>query len=537
MSGDGELRQEGAGLVRLTGTYTYTGATIVKSGRLILAADLNPVTTLVLTSGNFDLGGRSQTVAGLSGSEGTLNFNNGTLILDQSTTTEFGGVLAGNSNSRLIKSGTGTLNLTGVSTFTGATTVNGGVLAVNGTFPSAVMVDTGGTLGGNGTIGALTVNMGGITAPGNSIGTLKVSNDIHFTPGSVYEVEINAAGSHDQLQGTGNMTITGGTVRVLAENGNYKPSTTYTVATVTGAINGKFDQATSNLAFLNPTLAYDTTNVYLQLARNSVDFSTIAQTPNQRGVAGGLQSLGTGNSLFDAVVAMDAANARAAFDATSGEIHTASILSGQEDARISREATLSRLYGASKSESGAWVQLVHNWGKHKEDGNAAKLDRKQRGVVMGVDTVTAGNWRIGAAGAITDTDVDVTARSSNGSLKNKQLLLYAGTQSKTLRVRGGLGWSQGEMDTTRHVQVGAINNTLAANYDVKGRQAFAEIAYRIPTGPATEIEPVAMLASVRVKQAALTESGGAAALSGKAHDTTSTFSVLGLRGKVNRPGF
>ncbi|MGQ5524006.1 autotransporter-associated beta strand repeat-containing protein [Chitinimonas sp. PSY-7] len=533
LSGDGELRQEGAGLVRLTGTYTYTGATIVKSGRLILAADLNPVTTLVLTSGNFDLGGRSQTVAGLSGPAGTLNLNNGTLTLLQTTDSEFGGVLAGDSTSRLIKSGTGTLNLTGTSNFTGGTTVNGGLLAVNGSLPSAVMVDTGGTVGGNGTLGGLTVNNGGITAPGNSIGVLKVSNDINFTPGSIYEVEVDAAGHNDLLQGTGKMTITGGTVRVLAANGDYKASTTYTIATVTGTVNGKFDQVTSNLAFLNPALAYDATNVYLQLNRNSVAFSTVAQTPNQRGTADGLQSLGAGNSLYDAVVAMDETNARAAFDATSGEIHTASNLAGREDARISREAALSRLYGATDSESGAWAQLVHNWGKHKDDGNAAKLDRKQKGVVVGLDTVTAGNWRIGLAGAFTDTDLDIDARSSNGTLKNKQLLLYAGSRSKTLQLRGGLGWNQGEMDSTRRVQVGAISNTLTANYDVKGRQAFAEIAYRVPIGSATEIEPVAMLASVRVKQAALTESGGAAALTGSAHATTSTLSVLGLRSKLN----
>jgi autotransporter-associated beta strand protein len=51
------------------------------------------------------------------------------------------------------------------------TTVDGGILNVNGT-AGGVTVNTGGSLGGSGTVGALTLNSGSLLNPGNSPGTL-----------------------------------------------------------------------------------------------------------------------------------------------------------------------------------------------------------------------------------------------------------------------------------------------------------------------------------------------------------------------------
>lgn len=66
----------------------------------------------------------------------------------------------------LVKSGAGRLILQGANTYRGDTLVNGGVLSVNGSLVSAVQVNAGGTLGGNGQIGGLTARSGGIVAPG-----------------------------------------------------------------------------------------------------------------------------------------------------------------------------------------------------------------------------------------------------------------------------------------------------------------------------------------------------------------------------------
>ena len=65
----------------------------------------------------------------------------------------YAGIMSGPGSMTLI--GGGVLNLTGNSTYTGATNVNAGTLLVNGSLASTVYLVNGGILGGNGVIGAL----------------------------------------------------------------------------------------------------------------------------------------------------------------------------------------------------------------------------------------------------------------------------------------------------------------------------------------------------------------------------------------------
>ncbi|WP_273876911.1 autotransporter-associated beta strand repeat-containing protein, partial [Serratia marcescens] len=56
----------------------------------------------------------------------------------------------------LTKQGIGTLVLTGNNTYSGPTLVNQGRLAINGSVTSDVSVQSGGIVGGSGTVGSLT---------------------------------------------------------------------------------------------------------------------------------------------------------------------------------------------------------------------------------------------------------------------------------------------------------------------------------------------------------------------------------------------
>jgi autotransporter-associated beta strand protein len=296
------------------------------------------------------LGTSGTTVGSIEGA-GTLRLGAKTLTVgynDLSTT--FSGRVQGNGGS-LVKVGSGTLIVSGVSnTYTGTTIVNGGLLQVDGSIAtsSLVTVNAGGAIGGTGTLASTMID-GGTLSPGNSIGTITVQGSLVLSSAAAYVVEISPAAT-DRTNVTGTATLCG-SVQVVAAAGPYAPGTSYTILSATGGVDGTFTSLTSNLGslFLAPTPSYTPTEVLLTISQ--LPFNSVAQTPNQTAVADALQAAGSG-TLGSAVLNLTTAEqARAAFDASSPASIAVSAIGRPGSPRAIRTPTSAWTHGQARRKS------------------------------------------------------------------------------------------------------------------------------------------------------------------------------------------
>jgi autotransporter-associated beta strand protein len=237
-AGNNTLSVSGNNAVTIIGAISGTGASLAKSG-----------------SGNLTLRGANTYTGGTTISAGTLSIgngsttgsiagnvaNSGTLTFSRSDALTYEGDVSGTGT--LTKAGVGTLTLTGNNTYTGATTVSAGKLVINGNVSaSSTSVSSGATLGGIGTVGPLTIQSGGIVAPGNSPGILTVNGN--YTQAGQYTAEIagtTPGSGYDQISVIGTVDVSGGSL-VTAFSGSYAKNDLLFILLNDGtdAINGTF---------------------------------------------------------------------------------------------------------------------------------------------------------------------------------------------------------------------------------------------------------------------------------------------------------
>jgi T5SS/PEP-CTERM-associated repeat protein/autotransporter-associated beta strand protein len=268
VSGTGSLTMSG-GLVTVGGTLSRGGAGTI----------------------NLNSGGTLQ--IGVGGTNGVLGVstltNNGTLIFNRSDASTYSGIISG--SGAVTKQGGGTLTLDGANSYSGVTTISGGVLALSGTgsigtgdlnlgsggvfdlnalasgtysLPSTGALVGSGTLTGNGR----TLAVLGAFQPGNSPGTVTVDTgftlDLSGATSTTFDITspFFTVGTYDLVNGNGNM-IFGGILNLAFSGGSYADGTNVLqLFANTGGFSGDFTSVVSTglaagqFATFNATTGY-----------------------------------------------------------------------------------------------------------------------------------------------------------------------------------------------------------------------------------------------------------------------------------------
>ncbi len=219
ISGSGTVIKAGTGIWSLSGSNTCTGVMTVNGGALQAGSSFafggNSAVTLA-TSATLDLNTFSIALGSLAGS-GMVTLGSGNLTTGGNNgSTTFGGVMSGNGS--IIKTGSGTWTLSGVNSYTGGTTINGGKLALSGggsiaNTPSISVA--GGAIFDVSGLSAMTLGASQIL--NNSASTAAIAGNLNTGLGQVY---LNfAVGTPSFLITNGILTLSTNTVLNINNTG------------------------------------------------------------------------------------------------------------------------------------------------------------------------------------------------------------------------------------------------------------------------------------------------------------------------------
>jgi autotransporter-associated beta strand protein len=224
------------------GTFTQSGGT--NTAGILTIAQTSGIT------GTYNLNGGLLSLAALSSGSGTavFNFGGGTLqasgplsttmpmtltgsggnasVDTAGYTVTFAGSLSGPGG--LTMTNSGMLILTASNTYTGDTTINGGVLAINGVTCSSgnVFVNFSGALAGGGTAGNVTVNAGATISPGpNGGGTLTLASLALDNDSILSSVLGTNTGADSLLSIVGDLTLGSGVTVDVTPGANWGTGT------------------------------------------------------------------------------------------------------------------------------------------------------------------------------------------------------------------------------------------------------------------------------------------------------------------------
>ncbi|HVZ80989.1 MAG TPA: autotransporter domain-containing protein [bacterium] len=482
----------------------------------------------------------------LAGSAVQLGGNR--LVFGGNLSSSIAGVVTGAGGS-LVKSGTGTLTLSGTNNFTGSTQLTGGqlLLASSGALGGCSVSFTGGTMATSG--GPITVNVGGSYQ--QTGGTLQLG------------LAGTSAGQWDRFNVTGDAQM-GGSVSILSVAA-FTPvlGDSFRIFETAGLVSGSFSDSISSIAGFRFLPVYGTHEVDLVAIRPS--FLALALTLNQKAVAAALDASVFESGQQDLMAdlgTMNAGNVPAAYDRVSPAGLTPIFRMGYDLAQargrmaFDRIASLWEKLDASPRVQAAWngrmfaaamdgsgeqamtgtapratgvfAQGLGNFGTVTGDGNGPGYQFSTGGVAVGLDDRMdrdlVGGLLVGYSQSGTSQALD-SVKASGG-----QVGVYGGWRSGDLRIAGLLDGGINNYDTVRAGEGGMATGTA------RGMQFGLKLGGNLDWDlDGSKWGPLAAGSFTHVQVDGFTETGSFGPLNLPAQGQDELASELGLQAKRNFP--